>query len=353
VKLERIPEFIDRLAAISKKAEDRRFWSIALNEIKHLKTTERLPAASGDPVFGYATTTLRRVLSEYRNAVRGDSRLGPAHPVLKYLKPSLGDQQDVKDMAVQRVYDVNTARRPIDAEALVDTAVDLLEGAAPLLRAASIVLLTGRRNIELFRGDFKPTPQRRHAQLFDNCDGDTLVFSGQAKTRGAKAAQTAPYEIPILTDAKRVLKAFRQLRNDYPIPPSLTNKQIDSKVASTLGQHVSDHYRDDAGGSLTPKDLRAIYATIAYEFYAPPGYSINAYFARILGHSEYDFVTSMSYNRFYIVGHKRDYDRAFRKAAREAVDQLRQRQLQEADDAKRQKIAATIAEYEEHIPPSY
>jgi hypothetical protein len=344
---------LDRLAEIPKNAEWRRFWSISLNEIKHLKTAPRIPAGATEPVYGYAITTLRSVLSDYRNAVRKDLRFGPNHPVLKYLKPSVDDQDVVKDMGVQRVYDANVARRPVDPDDLVDQALELLSASNALLRGAALLLLTGRRNIELFRGELSPTPKRKHSELFDGAEGNTLFFSGQAKTRGAESAQTTPFEIPVLGDAPTILRAYRRMQSDYPIPEDYTNKQIDSRIASTLAQHVRQYFRDDAGGSLVPKDLRAIYATIAYDWYAPPGFSLNAYFGRILGHSEYDVITSMSYNRFYVAGHKRDYDRAFRKATREAIEQLRQRQLAELDEAKRKKIAATIAEYESYIPHSY
>jgi hypothetical protein len=60
----------------------------------------------------------------------------------------------------------------------------------------------------------------------------------------------------------------------------------------------------------------------------------------------------MSYGGFYVLGHKRDYDRAFRKAARDAIAELRQRQLTERDRKKQMAIVATIDKYQSYIPPS-
>jgi hypothetical protein len=56
---------------------------------------------------------------------------------------------------------------------------------------------------------------------------------------------------------------------------------------------------------MMPKDLRAAYATIAWEWFAPPHIAQSAYNARILGHSELDLVTVQSYIDFYPLGHKR------------------------------------------------
>jgi len=116
--LTRIPDFLDLVAAIPSSADDQVYRSRAANEIKHLKTGKRVPRGTIEPVRGYATTTVRSVLSHYRNAGRMDPRLGPKSPILKYLRPSIADQAFVKDMHVKRLYDVNTTRRPIDAEDL-------------------------------------------------------------------------------------------------------------------------------------------------------------------------------------------------------------------------------------------
>jgi len=83
---------------------------------------------------------------------------------------------------------------------------------------------------------------------------------------------------------------------------------------------------------MMPKDLRAAYATIAWEWFAPPHIAQSAYIARILGHSELDLVTVQSYIDFYPLGHKRDFQRAHRAGLRDAINQLAQLTQAEPDE---------------------
>jgi len=104
------------------------------------------------------------VLSDYRNAVREDERFGPDHPVLAYLRPSLTDQQAVRAESLDAVLErgAKENRRAIDPEELVDTAMRLLDGPEDgnrlPLKTAGLLLLTGRRTIELFRGELVAPP---------------------------------------------------------------------------------------------------------------------------------------------------------------------------------------------------
>jgi hypothetical protein len=52
-------------------------------------------------------------------------------------------------------------------------------------------------------------------------------------------------------------------------------------------------------------ELRKVYATTAYAWYCPSAVSMNAYFARILGHSPLDLFTALSHVQFNPVGQKR------------------------------------------------
>jgi hypothetical protein len=63
--------------------------------------------------------------------------------------------------------------------------------------------------------------------------GRTLVFDGQAKTRGAVSAQTAPYPIPVLAEPQLVLDAFTRLRDTYDCA-NLTNEQVLHRTSKTL-----------------------------------------------------------------------------------------------------------------------
>jgi len=350
--LARIADFKDRLGAI--RPEDlSRVWSVALNELRHLKTASWTPAGAEDSVQGYATTTLRSVLSDYRNAVREDERFGPDHPVLAYLRPSLTDQQAVRAESLDAVLErgAKENRRAIDPEDLVDTAMRLLDepedGNRLPLKTAGLLLLTGRRTIELFRGELV-APPREFARdaLLDGARGATLVFGGQAKSR---SEERTAYEIPVLGDPARILRAFQELQREYPAISELEakfpnlgdrdiNKKLDGKVASRLGDYVRDAFSDNRGGTLTPKDLRAVYAATAWDWYAreqSPQPSFNAFAARALGHGEKDVGTALSYQQFYVVGASRTFDRAYRRANVQSAVLLDAEARTEGDDRRR------------------
>ncbi len=331
MSLARIDDFKERLLEIP--PDDRnRVWSLALNELKHLKTTSWFPPGAKEPAQGYALTTLRSVLSDYRNAIREDERLGPEHAVLEFLRPSTRDQQTVREESLDAVLErgAKENRRPIDAEDLVDTAVRLLDtpsnGDRLPMKAAALALLTGRRTVELFRGRLEISDATERDPMLAGADGATLRFTGQAKPRGD--GPTPAYDIPVLADPARVLRAFQELQRDYPAIANLEerfpdesatqiNKRLDSKVASQMGEYVRASFDDNRGGTLTPKDLRGVYAATAWEWFAreqSPQPTYNAFAAKILGHNEKDVGTALSYQTFYTVGESRTFDRAYRRA---------------------------------------
>ena len=349
MSLARIDDFKERLLEIP--GDDRnRIWSIALNELKHLKTTSWFPPGAKEPAQGYALTTLRSVLSDYRNAIREDERLGPEHAVLEFLRPSTRDQQTVREESLDAVLErgAKENRRPIDPEELVDMAVRMLDAPAigdrlPI-KAAALALLTGRRTVELFRGRLEMWNDSEADPMLAGAEGGTLRFTGQAKAKGD--GPVAPYDIPVLADPARVLSAFQQLISEYPAIENLEqrfpdesaaqiNKRLDSKVASQMGEYVRTAFSDNRGGTLTPKDLRGVYAATAWEWFAreqspPPSY--NAFVAKILGHNEKDVGTALSYQTFYTVGESRTFDRAYRRANIQSANLLDIDAREQTDD---------------------
>lgn len=344
--LERIDAFLVDLKAIP--AQDTpRIWGRCLSEIKHLKTGSWVPAGAIAPQRGYAPATVRSVLRDYRHAIR--SQLGDTHPALRYLRPSAATQQQVKDDQTARIYAMHHNLRPISCEELVDTADKLLSSprsTAPLAVAAGLLLVTGRRPWEILStGAFTPA------------GNDALVFSGQAKTRGAESAQTGPYTIPVLTDPDRIVFAFQALRDRYSLS-GLDYKKAHGRYSKTLGQYTRHYFKDEnhgkvlAGserqheGGITPSDLRAAYATIAFEWFGPDDVSLNAYFACILGHSEYDFVTSLSYCTFYPIGEKRDFVREFRRGTQDVIDGQTRLLASEQDEERRSYLVDRISKFQ-------
>jgi hypothetical protein len=330
--LERVDFFVSQIASIP-AAERQRIWSRCMNELNYLKNrgstlvregfeAERRDRKTGQAL--YATTTIRRSLSRYREAVR--ERLGDNHPALKYLKPSMADQEAVKEAQLEKTLNDHTNLRPIDCEELTDRAVALLDHRAPLVSASALMLLTGRRKIEILRtGSFAAAGE------------NSLIFDGQAKTRGAESAQTQPYEVPVLAEPQTILDAFARLREGYDLS-GLTNEQVHNRTSKTLNGYVAQFFADDKGTAMMPKDLRAAYATVAWDWFAPPEISQSAYFGRILGHSELDLVTSQSYIDFYPVGHKRDFERAHRAGMRDAIAQINEQAKLESDDRRRELL---------------
>jgi integrase len=347
-RLERIPEFIADLRAIPKRETDR-IWGRCLAEIKHLRTGKWYPNRGAilnkrgirDEqgrvyVLGYDDTTLRSVLRDYRNAIR--EAFGDKHPALRYVKPSAKTQIEVKAEQDERIYAMHNNLRPISCDDLVDTADRLIsspQANAPLVVAAALLLLTGRRPWEILVSG-----------SFERVSEDTLIFAGQAKTRGRESAQIDPYAIPVLTDPDRILTAFKSVRDRYDLT-GLDYKAAHNRYSKTLGQYTRQYFADERGQYITPSDLRAAYATIAFEWFAPEDVSLNAYFARILGHSEFDFITSLSYCTFYPIGEKRDFVRDFRRGTKEAIE-LQQVLLDHEPDAKqREYIQGRINKFEQ------
>jgi hypothetical protein len=348
--LERVDFFIRDISAIP-VADTGRIWSRCLNEINYLKNRKNFLVREGyeaerrsrsDEAL-YAITTIRRSLSRYRMAVR--AALGESHPALRYLKPSIDDQAAVKEAQLEKTLADQTDLRPIDGEDLTDRAVALLDHRAPLIVAAALMLLTGRRKIEILRtGHLSAVPAG--ANVSENAPPEhTLVFDGQAKTRGAVSAQTAPYPIPVLAEPQLVLDAFARLRDTYDCA-NLTNEQVHNRTSKTLNGYVAQFFSDDAGNAMMPKDLRAAYATIAWEWFAPPHIAQSAYFARILGHSELDLVTVQAYIDFYPLGHKRDFQRSYRAGLRDAINQIAQLAQTETDERKKLLLQERRAQFQ-------
>lgn len=333
-RLERIPEFVAGIRAIPKR-ETQRIWGRCLAEIKHLKTGTWTPAGSRTPQKGYAPATLRSVLRDYRNAIRAE--FGDKHPALRYLKPSAATQQLVKDEQTERIYDMHHNLRPIACENLVDEAAQLIsspELQPPLVVTAALLLLTGRRPWEILG-----------TGSFERAGDEALLFAGQAKTRGAESAQVGPYEIPVLAEPDLILRAFKSVRDRYDLS-GMEYQKAHNRYSKTLGQYAKQYFADERGEAITPSDLRAAYATIAFEWFAPADVSLNAYFARILGHSEFDFVTSLSYCTFYPIGEKRDFVRDFRRGTKEAIALQATLLDRESDDTKRRYIQDRIDKFE-------
>jgi single-stranded DNA-binding protein len=354
-------QFKDELAAIPRD-ETGKIWSRASNRLKALK---------GE----YTLTSLRSTLTDERNGIREDERLGPDHPVLQYLRPSNADQVTVRAEQFEGVLERSARenRRSVDADDLVDTAMRLLagdeDGSRLPVKTAALMLLTGRRAVELFRGELSLVGGTTSG--IPGAEGATVLFTGQAKSRDDAEARV--YEIPVLGEPAKIVKSFQDLRIQYPAIEQLQeafpaatdrdiNKKLDSKIASTLGRYVRTEFQDVQGEPLSPKDLRSAYATIAWSWFARdnggPQPNFNEFTASILGHRDTDVGTALAYQGFHLKGESRTFDRAFRRAnllSAEAVDKMaagepdERRRIFMSDSALKFREAAGVGP-EEQVP---
>lgn len=379
-QLERTDDFVARLRAIPvRKLASIRATCIA--EIGYLKKTGKFyKAGSATRQAGLALSTVRRAISRYRNAIR--EQLGETHPALDYMRLKDDDQTEIHDRDRQNVVTRHAARRPLDVDRHIAIARSVLTRPAPargekgastylLELAAAVIAVTGRRPLEVFqdltpKGDFRPakTPD---TDLFDRSVSKahrwTVLFAGQRKTRDSENAQTEPYQIPVLVEPELVLNAIETLRSRYNVQ-DLTPDQVGGRIWKNLGAITkggvyaeragfptlaSPGYQDRHGEPLTPKDLRAAYACAAWSLFAPPRMSLNAYFARILGHSELDLVTSFSYDVFYPWGEAKGYDRASHDAALDTLAELEKELAREDNETIRARLADRIALVRERL----
>lgn len=329
-------------------AEDRKIWGVCLSELRHLKLTEWVPSTSKfstPEAKRYELTTLRSVLRDYRNAVRKE--FGARHPALQYLRVSLSDQYEYRNKYRATLVAQQQDLRPIDPDEILDIAETVLREAdtRPVFQvAAALIPVTGRRPYEIgCRANFYPG--RARSNFFAYAKGYTVIFSGQAKTRGAKNAQTGPYEIPVLLDPRLVMNAFKTMRRRYPFERIKSNVAFNRYVGKEINSAARQLFHDATQHrlSLTAKSLRDVYLAIALRWYRPESVTDNAFGARILGHAELDTQTVQAYRKMYIIGEKRDTVIEKRRSTRATIAELKRAQEATADTATRAYLEERIA----------
>ena len=127
------------------------------------------------------------------------------------------------------------------------------------------------------------------------------LFTGQLKTKGR--SDVIPYEIPLLHDYDSIVKALQGVQENKPQfagNPELFNATASNKLSDAVKRHFAGLFE----GEPKTKDLRAIYALLAFNKFQGLQQdkfitvSVNKFFASILGHSADDVVTCGSYIDF-------------------------------------------------------
>lgn len=371
-KIEAPEELIEKLAALDPSAGDyvSRVRAHCLGALTRL-SLKKYSTVDGSPKTGLSLTSKRRAISRYRVAIR--EVLGD-HIALKYMRLKDTDQDSVHDADRKRVVKQHRSRRALNVARHIEIAREVLSRAVgdtpPLEVAAALIAVTGRRPSEVLRdltphGDFTERTGKYDDILFDASVKEhnrwSIVFHGQRKTRDSESARGA-YEIPTLVEPSLVFRALRFLRSVYS-QANKTDEQISSNTSSHLGKYAkgghhgfatqkSPGYSDIDGLPLNPKDLRAAYATCAYELFAPRNVTWNAYCSFILGHTEQDILTSFSYDVFYPHKAKSDYDKKLRDAAKETLRSLQRSLQNERDEVKRGYIEEKITSVQERLQRS-
>jgi hypothetical protein len=175
----------------------------------------------------------------------------------------------------------------LDVDGYINQAVELLEAKSFIYKILGLAALTGRRVAEIgCTANFKPVSNYK------------MLFSGQLKTK--KTDNDLIIEIPVLCDAKLIILAMDDLRSLYPQYIDNPTK-FHNNCSSYLSEKI-DVFNSYIEGDLTPKDLRAIYACIAYKRHCHNDrMDDTAYYSYILGHDEKDNATFLSYTKYKII----------------------------------------------------
>jgi hypothetical protein len=174
----------------------------------------------------------------------------------------------------------------LDVDGFINKAVEELESVHFMPKVLALSALTGRRVAEI-----------GCTAKFEFIDNNHVLFTGQLKTKN-KLSELS-YPIPVLYDAKVIIKALDNLRLNFP--KYLEDPYGFSTNYAPNMRNVVKKYKPFIEGDITPKDLRSIYAPIAYERYCLDKREHDTlFYTKILGHSEKDIYTCLSYLKYKI-----------------------------------------------------
>ena len=310
---EQITIFIRRLQSIE---TDRRYKHQASRENAYKRLCEQFLAELRREL-GIVTVTdsdgvaqsvkgsvnaLHSYLTEFRNAVRaiplnnvnsysaevgptGNRRIEQRHIALKYLIKTKLESVARGESHVTAIDTKQKNARIVSRSAAVETAKGLLKSNSYIALALGLSLLTGRRITEVLK-TAKLTP----------LTPETMRFSGQLKTKGAEKSRDN-YSIPVLADSAEIAGALARLRRAKDFS-NYAEAQVNSLVSKESGIQCR-RYFGAIIPDVKPKDLRALYAQICWDTVGQSSPKLQlGYFAEILGHSEQDNTTAVSYMVF-------------------------------------------------------
>ncbi len=214
-------------------------------------------------------------MAQVRRAIK--DHFGQDHLSLQFIDLSREEYIQLNNQRQESVGSRNEAVQFLDdPEAIVSTAVRLLESPEWAEVAAGLSVLTGRRCSELLG-----TAQ------FSLKSKWSVVFTGALKRRGEEIPLS--FEIPTLTTAEKVCKALAKIRKALPqaqdMSPNAINGKFSPAVSSACDRHFTGLIPTRAGeDSLYTHLFRSVYATIAVFWYCPPSVNEVEFKATVQGH---------------------------------------------------------------------
>ena len=235
----------------------------------------------------HTINTVLTYLTTYRKEV--ETVFGANTALLKYLKPHkkvVEKERKEYRKEIQVRTETNGLTTIENHTELIDFATELLKSSSYLKVSLGLMLLTGRRSVEILKtGTFEKVQSKKNE----------VLFSGQAKKRGENSQ---PYKIPILCAPNLVISALEWLRGEKHELLSITEKQLNTKCAAPLNTY-SKQFQSWLGNGCTPHDLRKAYAAIAYG-QTNKRDSFRGFAAKVLGHNSDNELTTETYFKYTI-----------------------------------------------------
>ena len=295
---ERLPLFLARAKAVASDAEIK---ALCREELDWLYAN-------------YTPNSVHTYITRYRTVLEN---AGITEPFL-YISKWDDDRQDFVNRTgyfsepfAHRTTNREEARKSLQArhgdaceqfpptEVLIQQAVTLLSSHAYSAVLAGLLLLLGRRQYEIaVLADI----------VADVEQAGFVSYRGQAKTRDPERVKERRI-IPVLADATLVCNAVahvRQLCDFTAYLPSdadpvgvLASAKFGARTQSTLQKATEKYFTPLFDGRrITPKELRKIYAVVAYKYTGRSGQTFTDFLSVTLGHKDGDYTTARHYEDY-------------------------------------------------------
>jgi hypothetical protein len=221
------------------------------------------------------------------------------HPLVTMLTKSKARKEQRAKTETESLTSKSQHMKEYNFPAVLGLAESCLEDESYTALAWGLALLTGRRSAEILY----------HAK-FTKVDSQTVTFSGQLKKR--QGTQAEAFNIPVLADADKIIKALKRLRNmeevarfkngtvrldgeDVPadkLAKRDLNRAINQSTNGVLNDRAKNLMKDKAE---VFKNTRGIYARYCSDQIRPTskhweGYNEDEFLKAILGHESTDEV---------------------------------------------------------------